>query len=416
VPVYEYKGIDARGREVSGIVDAENPRTARARLRKQSVFPTVVEEQEAHAERGAKRLGKGLATKVDLSRIFQRITRADVANATSQLATLVGAAIPMVEALTALLEQVEKPALKVILADVKEKVNEGSSLADALRAHPKVFDDLYVNMVAAGEQSGALDLVLQRLATHTESMQGLRGKLVSALIYPIILALIGSGLLTAIFVVIVPRVRRLFDSFGETLPLLTRLFLGASTVVMQGWWVVLLVLVVGGYLFRRWVKKPEGHLAFDRITLRLPLFGTIFRTIAVSRFSRTLATLLMSGVPIVTALQIVRRVVGNEVLAQVVDEAAKNITEGQSIAAPLRASKEFPALVTHMIAIGERTGELEPMLEKVADAYDRTVERSIQAFTSLLEPIIIVIMGGVLGVTALALLLPMLQMSNLAGR
>ncbi len=416
MPVYEYKGIDARGREVSGIVDAENPRTARARLRKQGVFPTVVEEQEARAKGAGKRPGKGLATKVDLSRILQVVTAADVAAATSQLATLVGAAIPVVEALNALLEQVEKPALKVVLADVKEKVNEGSSLANALRAHPRIFDDLYVNMVAAGEQSGALDLVLKRLADHTEAMQTLRGKLVTALIYPAIMALIGSGLLVGIFVVVVPRVRRLFDSFGETLPLLTRAFLGASELVASGWWVILLLVVAGALLFRRWVKKPEGRMQYHRILLKLPLFGNIFRTIAVSRFSRTLATLLMSGVPIVTALQIVRRVVGNDVLAQAVDEAARNITEGQSIAAPLRASKEFPALVTHMIAIGERTGELEPMLEKVADSYDRTVERSLQAFASLLEPLLIVMMGGVLGTTALALLLPMLQMSNLAGR
>ncbi|MBN1336858.1 MAG: type II secretion system inner membrane protein GspF [Deltaproteobacteria bacterium] len=416
MPVYEYKGVDARGREVSGIVDAENPRTARVRLRKQGVFPTEVEEQEAHPERSGKRTGKGLAMKVDLSRVVQRISASDVANATAQLATLVGAAIPMVEALTALLEQVEKPPLKVVLADVKERVNEGSSLAGALRAHPKVFDDLYVNMVAAGEQSGALDLVLKRLADHTEAMQNLKGKLISALIYPAIMALIGTGLLAGIFIVVVPRVRRLFDSFGETLPLLTRAFLGTSEVVADGWWLFVVLGAAAVFLFRRWVKKPEGRMQYHRMLLRLPLFGKIFRTIAVSRFSRTLATLLQSGVPIVTSLEIVRRVVGNDVLAHAIDEAARNITEGHSIAAPLRASKEFPALVTHMIAIGERTGDLEPMLEKVADSYDRTVERSLQAFASLLEPMLIVVMGGVLGTTAIALLLPMLQMSNLAGR
>ncbi len=417
MPVFEYKGIDAKGKEVSGIIDADNPRSARSRLRKQGTFPTEVRAQRSGAAKakGGKRGGKGMSIEVDLSRTFEFVTASDVATMTSQLSTLVGASIPMVEALSALLEQVEKPALKVVLADVKEKVNEGSSLAKALQAHPKVFDDLYVNMVAAGEQSGALDLVLERLTQHTEAMLALRSKVVTALIYPLLMAGVGVSLLTLIFVVVIPKMRKLFDSFGEGLPLLTRMLLGASDLFNDWWWLLLGLTLAGTFLFRHWVKTEKGRKRWDSLLLQAPVLGKILRTIAVSRFCRTLSTLLASGVPILTALQIVQRVVGNVVLAKAVEQAANNIREGQSVAVPLRQSGEFPPLVCHMIAIGERTGELEPMLEKVANAYDTTVERALSAFTSMLEPMLIVLMGGTIGVTALALLLPMMQMSQFAG-
>lgn len=411
MPVFEYKAFDAKGREVAGIVDADNARGARARLRKQGIYPTAIDVQQP----GKATKGKGLAIQVDFSRVFQRVSRGDVATMTSQLATLVGASIPLVEALTALQEQVEKPALKVVLADVREKVNEGASLGKALRAHPRVFDDLYVNMVTAGEQSGSLDVVLERLTEHTEAMLRLRQKIVAALIYPVLMALVGLGLLIGIFTVVIPRVRRLFDSFGEGLPLVTRLLLWVSEVVGGWWWAVILLVGLAWWLFRRWSRTEEGRYKWHSMLLRVPILGRILRTIAVSRFCRTLSTLLVSGVPIINSLQIVQRVVANDVLAKAIGGSTDNIREGQSIAVPLRQSGEFPPLVTHMIAIGERTGDLEPMLEKVAKAYDAYVERALEAFTSLLEPILIIAMGGTIGFVALALLLPMLQMSRLAG-
>ncbi|MFH1469714.1 MAG: type II secretion system inner membrane protein GspF [Pseudomonadota bacterium] len=425
MPVYEYKGIDQKGKEVSGIIDADSARTARARLRKAGTFPTEVTEQRSSAapkasgKGGQKKVsrggGKGLSFEIDFSRTFQVITRADVATMTSQLSTLVGASIPMVEALAALVEQVEKPALKVVLSDIKEKVNEGSSLAKALSAHPKIFDDLYVNMVAAGEQSGALDKVLDRLTQHTESMLALRSKVTSALIYPMLMAAIGSGLLTVIMLVVVPKVRRLFDSFGKGLPLPTKILLNVSQFCMDWWWLISLLLALVIFLWRRWVKTEKGHATWDRWMLKLPIMGPILRIVAVSRFCRTFSTLLASGVPILSALNIVKRVVGNVVLSEAIEKAAENIREGQSVAVPLRQSGEFPPLVTHMIAIGERTGELEPMLEKVANAYDAATERALSTMTSLLEPLLILVMGGTIGATALALLLPMMQMSKFAG-
>lgn len=420
MPVFEYKAINQGGKEVSGIVDADTARNARARLRRQGLFPTEVVEQESGA---APRRSEGsqaprkstLSREVDLAKYFQRVNATDVATMTSQLATLVGASIPMVEALTALQEQVEKPVLKVVIADIREKVNEGASFAKALQNHPKVFDDLYVNMVAAGEQSGSLDIVLSRLAEHTESMLALRSKVIGALIYPALMAGVGLALLTLIFLVVVPKVRRLFDSFGEALPLPTQILLGASEIFVGWWWAFLAVAVGSVWAFRRWIRSEQGRPRWHRALLRIPVAGGILRTVAVSRFCRTLSTLLASGVPILTALRIVRRVVGNDVLAVAIDEAAENIQEGQSVAAPLRQSGQFPPLVTHMISIGERTGDLEPMLEKVANAYDAAVSRALSAFTALLEPLLIIVMGGTIGVTALALLLPMLQMSRLAG-
>ena len=275
MPVFEYKGIDAKGKEVSGIIDADNPRSARSRLRKQGTFPTEVRAQRSGAAKakGGKRGGKGMSIEVDLSRTFEFVTASDVATMTSQLSTLVGASIPMVEALSALLEQVEKPALKVVLADVKEKVNEGSSLAKALQAHPKVFDDLYVNMVAAGEQSGALDLVLERLTQHTEAMLALRSKVVTALIYPLLMAGVGVSLLTLIFVVVIPKMRKLFDSFGEGLPLLTRMLLGASDLFNDWWWLLLGLTLAGTFLFRHWVKTEKGRKRWDSLLFCAMLIG-----------------------------------------------------------------------------------------------------------------------------------------------
>jgi general secretion pathway protein F len=413
VPIYEYRGFDGNCKETSGIIDAESPRAARLKLRKQSIFPTDIDEKKADGKPATK--GTGLSVQIDLSKYFTYVSATDVATMTAQLSTLVGASIPVVEALSAVLEQSEKPALKVVLADVREKVNEGASLAQSLKGHPKVFDELYTNMVAAGEKSGALELVLKRLADHTEAMGKLRGKVVAALIYPALMAMIGAGLLITIFTVVIPRVRRMFDSFHAGLPLLTRALLGASDIVGSYWWIVLALIALGVWLFRRWVKKPAGRERWHALQLKTPVIGKIVRTIAVSRFCRTLATLLVSGVPILTALEIVRRVVQNDVLARAIGEAAKNIQEGQSIAVPLRQSGQFPPLVTHMISIGERTGELEPMLDKVANAYDAYVERSLSAFTALLEPLLIIAMGGTIGIVALALLLPMLQLSRLAG-
>lgn len=409
---FEYKGVDAKGAATAGIVDADSARTARQKLRKQGVFTTEIWEQKAGANKASR--GQGLSRNVDVGKYFERISLQDVAEMTTQLSTLIGAGIPMVDGLSALVDQIENPKLKLVLVQVREKVNQGASLADAMRAHPKVFGDLYVNMVAAGEASGSLDIVLARLAEYNEASVRLRGQIISKLTYPLLMALIGAGIVTGLFVGVIPRIRRIFESFDKELPWLTQFMLGISDFLLGYWWLVLLMLGGVVYGVRRWVQTPAGRYKWHGWKIRVPIFGRINRLVAVSRFCRTFATLLSSGVPILTAVSIVKTVVENDVLSEAIETAGRNIAEGQSIAEPLKASGEFPPLVLHMIAVGEKTGELEPMLGKVADAYDGQVERSLSTLTAALEPLIIVSMGGVVMLVALSVLLPMLDMSNLA--
>ena len=405
--VFDYAGFDAAGKAVKGVIDADSARTARGRLKKQGLFPTDVSEQRSGTVKG-----KGLAIEVDFSKYLQRVGPQDMATLATQMSTLVGAGIPMVDALTALCEQTENPKLKSVLTDVREKVNEGSTLARALKNHPTVFDDLFINMISAGEQSGALELVLQRLAAYTEATVALRGKLVAAVTYPILMMVVSSGLVLGLFTFVIPRIKRIFDSYGKALPLLTQALFAISNLVTGHPILLFGTIAFAVFGYRRWLKTTKGRAWWHRTQLRLPVFGPLNRTVAVSRFCRTLGTLLVSGVPILAALTIVKTVVGNDLIAAAVESAAKNIAEGQSIAVPLKASGEFPPIVTHMITIGEKTGELENMLTKVADAYDAEVENTVNSLTSLLTPILTVFMGLVVALIALGILLPMLQMTS----
>ncbi|MBW1878697.1 MAG: type II secretion system inner membrane protein GspF [Deltaproteobacteria bacterium] len=410
MPVFEYKGFDGGGKAVSGIIDADNPKVARSRLRRQGLFPTDVDVQTKEGSKGT-----GLNREIEFSRYFQFITVRDIATLTNQMATLLGASVPMSETLAALVDQTEKTKLKVVLSQIKEKVNEGSSLAEALREHPRVFNNLYVHMVRAGERTGALDLVLRRLATFTENQVKLQGKVLAAMAYPILMSFVGVFILMGLFWGVIPRIRSLFDSLGgeEGLPILTRVVFAFGDFLISGWVFVLAVLLAAtGFGLWRWIQTKRGRRWFDRFKLNMPLLGSINRVVAVSRFCRTLATLLASGVPIITALNIVRDVVSNVILAEAIDRASENIQEGQSIAAPLRQSGEFPPMVTHMISIGERTGDLEPMLTAVADSYEEQVDSTMTALTSILAPLLILVLGGVVFLVALGLLMPMMNISS----
>jgi len=267
--------------------------------------------------------------------------------------------------------------------------------------------------VRAGEASGSLEIVFQRLADYTEKQVRMKSQITSAMIYPVMMTVVGGLIVIGLFVFVIPKIRRILESMGKTLPFITKLVLGLSDFFIAYWWVIGLVIVLAVWWFRRWKATSEGRYKYHSLLLRMPIFGPIVRQIAVARFCRTLSTLLDSGVPILTAIGIVEKVVDNEVLAKTIREAAANISEGESIAEPLRQSGEFPALVTHMIAIGERTGELEPMLARVADSYDQQLENTLQGLTSLLEPLLILFMGGVVAMIAVAILLPMLDMSSL---
>jgi general secretion pathway protein F len=408
MPVFEYKALNTTGKAVQGLREADSPKTLRATLRREGVFLTeVVGQKQADAQ---------ASREVNVRRwVLGRISAEDLAIATRQLAVLVHAGIPLVEALTALVEQVEKEKLKRILGDVKQRVNEGSSLGDALAAHPRVFGDLYVNMIRAGEHSGALEIVLVRLADFTESQARLRSKILGTMAYPAAMMIIGSLVLGILFTVVIPRVTKIFQDTKATLPWMTRALIGFTSVVTQWWWLFLLLAAAAVWGFLRWRATPAGRARWHRFVLTVPVFGRLARIIAIGRFARTLSTLLKSGVPLLVSMDIVKNVVGNVRLAEVIEQARDAIREGESIAAPLKRSGEFPPLVHHMVAIGERSGALEEMLANVASAYEDQVETTVTALTSLLEPIMIVAMGGVVAFIVFSVLMPILQINTLAG-
>jgi general secretion pathway protein F len=408
MPVFQYKALDAAGKPVQGLKEADGPKALRAALKRDGIFLTeVLGAQEAKAQ---------AAREVSVRRVvLGRVGATDLAIMTRQFAVLVGAGIPLVESLGALVEQIDHEKLKGVVSDVKQRVNEGASLADALAAHPRVFTTLYVNMVRAGESSGALDVVLFRLADFTESQARLRSKITGTMAYPAFMAVIGTGVLGVLFTVVIPKIVKIFDDSRVALPWYTRALIAFSGFVSSWWWALLATAVGAAWLLVRWRRTPEGRAKWDRWVLTIPVFGRLIRIIAIGRFARTLSTLLASGVPLLAAMDIVRNIVGNVRLAEVIEQARDAIREGESIAAPLKRSGEFPPLVHHMVAVGERSGSLEEMLGNVAKAYEDQVETTIGALTSLLEPVMIIAMGGVVAFIVVSVLMPILQLNTLAG-
>lgn len=412
MPVFEYRGFDSRGKAVKGVREADGPKALRALLRREGVLVTELKDSSGRQKKGGAKEGKGLLDKeVDFS-AFRRISTEDIGLATRQLATLLASGVPMVESLTAIIDQTENKALKRVFSHVKEEVNEGSSLADALSRH-KCFDHVYVNMVRAGESSGTLEIVLERLADFKEGQARLRSEILGTMMYPIIMVFVGTGIIGILFTVVVPRITRIFENANAQLPLITRMLIWTSSTAREWWWAFLLILVLSVFLFKRWVRTEKGRARWDRISLRFPVFGPLIRMIAVARFSRTLATLLSSGVPLLVSLDIVRNVVANDVIAKAIDASKEAIREGEDIASPLRRSKQFPPMLVHMIAIGERSGQLESMLHRVATNFEHLVETRLKTMTSLLEPVMILTMAVGVGFVVFSILMPILQMNTL---
>jgi general secretion pathway protein F len=404
MPVYAYRGVNRAGRTIRGQVDAESARSARSKLRLQGIFLTDLAEggaeagpREAHGTRRRFRL--------------RRIAPLDLALATRQLSTLVGAGIPLVSALGALTEQVENTRLKSVIAGVRDRVNEGAALADSL-TQSGAFSDLYVGMVRAGETGGALEQVLARLAEYLESQVRLRNKVGSILIYPLVMFGFALVVVAALVTVVLPQITQLLTSLGQELPIYTRAIIALSEFARSWWWAVGLAglaLFVG---VRGLTRSQAGRRRWDGLKLRLPVLGRVVRLLAISRFTRTLSTLLAGGIPIVRALDVAKHVAHNVVLGDAIDTARGSITEGASLATPLRASGEFPAMVVHMVDVGERSGELEAMLAKVADTYDEQVETAVTRLTALLEPMLILLMVGIVLVIIFATLTPLLQITR----
>ncbi len=406
MPVFAYKGVTTAGKATRGFLDADTARKARERLRKDGIFPTEVAESQAAAAAS----DKGSSPSLRLPR-FERIAPLDLALLTRQASTLLSSGIPLVEALGALTDQMEKAKLKSILGRVRDKVNQGASLADAL-AQSGPFPNLYVSMVRAGEAGGALEQVLERLADYLEGQVRLRNKVASIMIYPSVMALFAMVVVAVLVTVVLPQITDLLESMKLPLPWYTRAIIGLSHFTLDWWWAMLAAGVAVAAGFRAAIATERGSRIFDRVKLRMPVIGRVVRLVAVARFTRTLSTLLSGGLPIVRALSTARDVTDNIILGEAIDAARDSITEGASVAAPLRASGEFPPLVTHMIEVGERSGQLEAMLSKVADTYEEQVETTVTRLTALLEPFLILIMVGIVVVIILATLVPLLEMTS----
>ena len=321
-----------------------------------------------------------------------------------------------VESWSALVEQTENERLKVILAQVRQDVNEGSSLAKATGAHPKVFDTIFVNMIEAGESSGTLGLVLVRLADLKEAQMRLKSKVVSGMTYPGLMLCVATALMLGIFTFVIPKMAKIFESLNKPMPPLTVFLIQVSDIVVSYWyaWIALILFAIS--MFRRSINTTRGRAKWDAFKLKIPVFGPLIRMIAITRFATTMSTLLKSGVPILTAMNIARNLVGNVPIAKAISDARENITEGQSIAEPLRKSGEFPPMMIHMISIGEKTGELPDMLKNVAETYEEQVNTRIEGMTSLLEPIMIIGMGGMVGFVVLSVFMPLMDMTNINAR
>jgi general secretion pathway protein F len=405
--LFEYIGLSEAGKNVKGMREADSQKTLKSLLRKEGVFVTQI-STPAGSKGGLKAGDEPEPT----SWFTGRVKTDDIAVMTRQLATLIGAGIALVEALGALVDQVEHPKLRRIISQVKQRVNEGSSLADALSQHSTVFSNLYLNMIRAGESAGALDIVLIRLADFTESQAKLRSKVVGALAYPAIMVIVATIIVGILFTTVIPKVTAIFNDMEVVLPIYTRVLIGISDFARDYWYLAIAMVVALVVAIRAYLRTATGKVKSHAWQLKLPVFGSLVRLIAMSRFSRTLATLLSSGVPLLTAMEIVRNIVGNIVLQEVIENARVSIREGESIATPLKRSGQFPPMVCHMIAVGERTGQLEEMLKKIADTYDNQVESKVTALTSLLEPLMIVVMGGGVAFIVAAILMPILQMNT----
>lgn len=413
MPVYAYKGVNQAGRPTRGTVTADGPRAARTKMRATGVYLTEITETDggnattAVASPTGRRFNFTLTPRAGIPALER-------AMATRQLATLVGAGVPLVEALSALVEQSEHRALKAVFARVRDRVNEGSALADALVATGR-FDNLFVSMVRAGEASGALDAVLARIADYLEDQVRLNNRVLSILTYPLFMLAFAGVVIGVMATLVLPQITELLISQNLELPWYTKVVIGFSELLRGYWWLLILAVVAAVAGYRATARTRSGRALLDRFWLRMPVIGRVVRFLAIARFTRTLGSLLASRVNIVQALNIARHVANNSVFEEAADMARDTILEGAALAKPLRASGQFPPLVTTMVEVGERSGTLESMLIKIADTYEEQVETSVSRLTSLLEPVLILVMVGIVGVIIMAVLMPMLQLTESIG-
>jgi len=399
---YKYLAKDKKGQTINGTLTAASEAEVADILHKKEMVVFSVEFVKVSA---AQAKSKDKKIKLDDLVVFSR-----------QLATMIDAGIPLVNALGILAEQIENEGLRNIVGTVRQDIEGGMSFCDALAKHPLIFSDLFVNMVKAGEASGMLNEILDRLATFMEKQAALNRKIISSLVYPAVVVSMAIIITAVLLIKVVPTFKGIFESLGGTLPLPTQVLIFTSDILRKYFLFALILLGVGAYLFKRFLKTEKGRYRFDRFTLKVPVFGPLLRKLAVAKFSRTFSTLVKSGVSVLSALEIVSKTAGNKVVEEAVVNCSKSVRNGEPISRPLSKSGVFPPMVTRMINVGEQTGQLEKMLAKIADFYDDQVDAAAGALTSLIEPLVIAFLGIVIGGIVIALFLPIFKISQLMAR
>jgi general secretion pathway protein F len=417
MPIFEYKAYAPGGAVQSGVIDADTSREARVRLRKENLLVSEISEKRSGRSTRPAAGGKaGFLQKMRQRRAASAtpsMRNLEILTAsTRQMGTLLASGIPLAETLKAMIEQAEQRSTETMFREIRERINQGASLADALAEHPYMFGELYVNMVRAGEATGNVDVVLRRLADYLQSQRALRRKIVSALTYPVMMIGIGMIVVSILMTVVVPKITQMLLDQGQTLPGPTRVLIFVSDLFKNWWWAAGLLLALIFFVLERIYKTDRGRLYLDRLVLKIPVLGDLMRKQAVARFTRTLSTLLQSGVPAVNSLEITRKVVGNRVLADATETIRVRILEGTDIATPLKQTGAFPALVGYMVQVGEQSGELEQMLDRVAIAYDEEIDIATERMTAVIEPIMIIFLAVVVGYIVVSIVLPILQIGQ----
>jgi general secretion pathway protein F len=406
MPLYTYYALDKKGKTITGQINADDRQAAMQQVRAMGVFPTDVKPQSGSRASSAAR-PSGITS--------GRVRMSDLTVFSRQLANLVRGGLPLMRTFSALTEHTENPRLRAVLGHVQQEIRGGKALWEALDEYPSVFPRLYVSMVKAGEASGQLSQVLQWLAGYLEVEQARKNQIRSALAYPALLLTVGTVTIAALVTFIVPKFVSMFREFGQALPLPTAVLVGVSNLVQHWWWAALAAGVCVVLACKAYIRTPEGRLKTDRFKLGMPLFGKLNLKSSVAKFARTTAILLQGGVTLFDSMTIVRGVIGNEVLAKGADYVKEGMREGESFAARLKGTDVYPPLIVHMVAVGEETGDLQGVLLTVADAYDADVEMTLKSLVSLLEPVIIVIIGGAIAFIILAMLLPVFQINLMSG-
>lgn len=405
--LFDYKVRSPQGNVLTGTMEAREQRMVVDRLRHQRFIVLEIGEIK-------KSTSRDLLDSINF--LKKRVKQKDLVLFSRQLSTLIGAGVPIVQGLTILVEQIENPAFKKVVTSVREDIESGTSITEALSRHPTAFSELYVNMVKAGELGGILDVILERLSAYQESAAALRGKIKSAMIYPVVIALVAGGVTTFLMIVVVPAFVKIFQEVGAELPLPTRILLMLSNFLKHYIIFVIIGLIAFVVGLRQYYRTEAGSMYIDRLLLRLPLFGPLLRKVAVAKFTRTFGTLVKSGVPILQALETVAKTSGNRVIEKAILAAKEAIREGERISKPLKESGVFPPMVTQMISVGEETGNLDTMLSKIAEFYEQEVDAAVSGLTSLIEPVVVVFMGVIIGAIAIAMYMPMFQMGAIVGR